>query len=800
MRRIRQLICLGKVLVAVLLILSGTADAQTTDPPATPVKLIFIHHSCGGNWLADETPDIPSGGLGAALMNNNYYVSATNYDWGPDGIGTRTDIPNWPEWFTGPNSGTILAALYTETGQTLYSPGDWRYFGPWSRMATDPGGENEIILFKSCFPNSDLYGNPDDPPLSSPNDQYTVANAKAVYNDLLTYFRTRTDKLFVAITAPPLIESETTSDRAANARAFNNWLVNDWLQGYSHNNVAVFDYFNVLTGPDNHHRVVGGQVTHVTGSGSDFAYYPSGDSHPSSTGHRKATSEFVPLLNYYYNRWTSGGTAVVTGNIDGSADGEVTLADAIVAVQVCAGMAPSGVVADAEVNGDDQVGLAEAIFALQTVAGAAGSSGDRVQPGDLTYLGAFRLPDDFNWGARGMSYYPDGAGGEGSLLITASEALRTPDGEACYEGLDDCAAYFAEVAIPDPAQEAEWTALPVASFLTEPTTFDDGLVQTVHPAHAFVTGIQYMPRQGSQVSDKMYGSLNEWYPGGYGDKSFPTVWLSNLDGTDARGVFHVGPETDPLYHGRKMGDFLFTVPAWYADAYLGGRILVTGRSRGTPVGSDSVTTAGGSQGPTLFAFMPLTSDNPSAETELDALPLLYYRVKYPGCAGPDIGVGGAPVDCDYPNFSMCDSWDGGSFIGTQEKNAIVLLGHKGTTNCYYCDETGDDPECDVEPPIPECARYCNESRGYHCGPYYRQIIFYDSNQLASAAQGTVSPWEVLPYEIWEPPDFFLTGDNVCGGVGGMTYDDATRRLFVTERGLGGYRGENAAVVHVWQVN
>ena len=294
----------------------------------------------------------------------------------------------------------------------------------------------------------------------------------------------------------------------------------------------------------------------------------------------------------------------MTGNIDGSADGEVTLADAIVAVQVCAGMAPSGVVADAEVNGDDQVGLAEAIFALQTVAGAAGSSGDRVQPEDLTYLGAFRLPDDFNWGARGMSYYPDGAGGEGSLLITASEALRTPDGEACYEGLDDCAAYFAEVAIPDPAQEAEWTALPVASFLTEPTTFDDGLVQTVHPAHAFVTGIQYMPRQGSQVSDKMYGSLNEWYPeGGYGDNSFPTVWFSNLDGTDARGVFHVGPETDPLYHGRKMGDFLFTVPAWYADAYLGGRTLVTGRSRGTPVPADaSLTTAGGSQGPTLFAF------------------------------------------------------------------------------------------------------------------------------------------------------------------------------------------------------
>ena len=49
----------------------------------------------------------------------------------------------------------------------------------------------------------------------------TVANAKAVYNDILTYFATRQDKLFIVITAPPLMESETTDPiHAANARAF----------------------------------------------------------------------------------------------------------------------------------------------------------------------------------------------------------------------------------------------------------------------------------------------------------------------------------------------------------------------------------------------------------------------------------------------------------------------------------------------------------------------------------------------------------------------------------------------------
>ncbi len=317
----------------VALMMTGALDVNaSTDMPSSAVKLVFVHHSTGGNWLADSNEDQPHGGLGTSLMNNNYYVSATNYGWGPNSIGDRTDIPNWPEWFTGTSSGTILSALYAESGQNIDD------FGAWSRLSTDPGGENKIILFKSCFPNSDLFGNPNDPAASSPNDQYTVENAKAVYNNLLTYFSTRQDKLFVVITAPPQQESEYAADyqtpaqRAANARAVSNWLVNDWLSGYAYNNVAVFDYYNVLSGENNHHRVVAGQVVHVTADQYNFAYYPSGDSHPSTTGHQKATAEFVPLLNYYYNQWMTGGddSDDDNGNDDGTAaDGGVTVASGL---------------------------------------------------------------------------------------------------------------------------------------------------------------------------------------------------------------------------------------------------------------------------------------------------------------------------------------------------------------------------------------------------------------------------------------------------------------------------------------
>jgi len=420
---------------------------------------------------------------------------------------------------------------------------------------------------------------------------------------------------------------------------------------------------------------------------------------------------------------------------------------------------------------------------------------------DLTYQGAFRLPDALNWGARGVSYHAAGNGGAGSLLVTAFQGLLTPGGEPCYEGLAGCAAYFAEVATPTPVPAANWEELPVAELVREPTVFDGGLVATVEEAYSFVSGIQYVPRQGSQTSDKIYGSLNVWYPEGvFGDASFPTIWFSELDGSNPRGVFHVGPSSDPVFHGRRMGEYLFMVPQWYADTYLGGRTLVTGRSRGTPL-SDGVggAMAGGSQGPTLFAFQPWQSDRPSGD--LNAVAMLYYRAKYPECAGPDIGVGGQPVDCDYPGFSMCDQWSGAGFVERGSKRAIVILGHKGCTNCYYCDETATDPECHATPRPGECDRRCNESRGYHCGPYKRQVIFYDVDELGQVVGGARSPWSVLPYQVWEPTEFYLTptDGNTCGDVGGMTYDSAGARLFMVERGLGGYDNQNAALVHVWSV-
>ena len=302
--------------------------AYDTSNPASPVKLVFIHHSTGENWLADGNGD-----LGLALRNANYFVSDTNYGWGPpdldagyETIGDHTDIGNFYSWFAGPHRDTYLSALYAES----------RQHADYSRLGADPGGENRVVMFKSCFPNSALRGSPADPippiasnPLrneGSGSEAHTLSNAKGIYQSLLSYFATRQDRLFVLVTAPPLASFDTDEEQASLARLLNEWLVHDWLAGYPYRNVFVFDFYDVLTSnggstrtndpntndlgwnDGNHHRYRGGAVEHSRSVAYDMSAYPSGDSHPSEAGNRKATGEFVPLLNIAWHCWQGTGS------------------------------------------------------------------------------------------------------------------------------------------------------------------------------------------------------------------------------------------------------------------------------------------------------------------------------------------------------------------------------------------------------------------------------------------------------------------------------------------------------------
>jgi len=238
--------------------------------PKKPLSLLFIHHSVGGRWLADAGPKQPianevwkahpnGGGLRSRLEAQGYHVDEASYG---SPLGDKTD------------------------------DGDWL---PKFRDHFDQMSGHAIVVFKSCFPNNLL------------DDDAALQKAKARLTELLPIFAQHPDTLFVKVTTPPLAprtEKEPAWKYLARmvlgkpqpgprlersgprARALDAWVTSPdgWLKGYPHKNVAVFDFYEVLTdhGKSNFLAFVGEDGT---------------DSHPSRAGNERATAEFVPFLN-----------------------------------------------------------------------------------------------------------------------------------------------------------------------------------------------------------------------------------------------------------------------------------------------------------------------------------------------------------------------------------------------------------------------------------------------------------------------------------------------------------------------
>ncbi|HPF98747.1 MAG TPA: Ig-like domain-containing protein [Kiritimatiellia bacterium] len=266
------------VLLSLVFLSASAVFAETNDA-------LFIHHSVGENWLND--------GLDAALVAKTY-------------IDERNDI----------TYGTVLSPDAGRPASLGGTPGDLTDMEAWILWFNDylgrikshgcANGFNRIILFKSCYPNSDIGSDGTEPgdPFSS---ERTIANHKAVYRHpsgagntynnggtiyrpLEDIFAAHPEILFIPVTAPALCYGCTTDANGHRARAFNNWLKNTWLPAYNTahpgiNNVAVFDLFDVLAYADNH-------ATHPNRLRGEYGG-STGDSHPNSTGNAAATAAFA---------------------------------------------------------------------------------------------------------------------------------------------------------------------------------------------------------------------------------------------------------------------------------------------------------------------------------------------------------------------------------------------------------------------------------------------------------------------------------------------------------------------------
>ncbi|MFH1738921.1 MAG: hypothetical protein ABIH23_07915, partial [bacterium] len=285
-----------KTLITISLIVFSTATiltAQVTD------DIIFLHHSCGDNWLNDGLRSVLESKIYIDEVNDTYYGDVLAPDSGrPPSLGDipgdNTNMNHWILWFND------------------YLQGIERF--------ESNNGSNKIIMFKSCFPTSNVWSDGEEPGNPFADDQ-TLANYRSVYRHPVgpsgTYnqdgrayrpleqvFAAHPDILFIPITAPPRHfgpDDETNNQEASRARTFNNWLKNEWLTGYlathpDNANVAVFDWFDILAYPST-------DAVHPNRLRAEYGGN-SGDSHPNTMANEYSAGLFSTFLDQAYETWT----------------------------------------------------------------------------------------------------------------------------------------------------------------------------------------------------------------------------------------------------------------------------------------------------------------------------------------------------------------------------------------------------------------------------------------------------------------------------------------------------------------
>ena len=386
---------------------------------------------------------------------------------------------------------------------------------------------------------------------------------------------------------------------------------------------------------------------------------------------------------------------------------------------------------------------------------SAGSD-NRLQPSDLTYMGAFRLPDGVSgsevkswaWGGFALAYYPGG------------DAHGAADGYpgSLFGAGHDWQYQVSEISIPVPVISTSKN-LNQLNTATTLQNFQD--ILHVGNQEMPRAGFAYLPKQGTQTSGKIYYTrgMHLQAEGDYLTHGWFELTLTN---PQAQGRWYL----DVPHSVYNTTDYMFPIPSAWAAGHTPGKLLATGRFR-----------SGGwsGQGPALFAIGPWNQGNPPANgTALDYVTLLRYT------STEDYGE---PVHT-MTNYQHSDEWYGASWLTAGNKAAVIFVGTKGVGDCWYGDKNGPCLDCALQ-------------RGWWSTAFEGQIIFYDPEDLAAVAAGTKQPWEPQPYATLNVDSYLyhITSTQQWFHLGAATFDQTNGLLYVFEP----YVDNDKPIVHVWKV-
>jgi hypothetical protein len=95
-----------------------------------------------------------------------------------------------------------------------------------------------------------------------------------------------------------------------------------------------------------------------------------------------------------------------------------------------------------------------------------------------------------------------------------------------------------------------------------------------------------------------------------------------------------------------------------------------------------------------------------------------------------------------------------------------------------------------------CYDPASSDKGSHAYPYRYQMWAYDLNELAEAAAGRREPWSIEPYGVWP---LELPYPEASARIGGVAYDPAGRRLFISQKAAHRDAYSWRPLIHVYQI-
>jgi chitodextrinase len=177
-----------------------------------------------------------------------------------------------------------------------------------------------------------------------------------------------------------------------------------------------------------------------------------------------------------------------------------------------------------------------------------------------------------------------------------------------------------------------------------------------------------------------------------------------------------------------------------------------------------------SQGPAAFGFNP---SNLGSGVAPDT-PYVYYP------NGNQLGPYEGPAD---PLQSGTSHVNGAVFV--PGSSSVLFIGSTGTNyNGYGLPGDYGDNE--------------DTAKGPHSlnGQYTMQVWAYSAKDLAAVKQGTLQPWQVQPYDVW---NFTVPGGSTS--VGGVAFDPSTGRLYVSVTDADNVQSyTNLPLIEVFQVS